>query len=222
MVTRSPIFTALGSTSVISDWKRPPPSKSSTATTIGGEGEKARRSTVNVAIEAGTSAMRSGAMRSTAWHFTHTRWGGRWRAPQAWHRLPTNANFHASARRAGGASGACGSGRRGGSRSRKPRHDRNVGYDTRPPPASWAATPAARRGRAGHAPDAGVGAVGQRDDGDEVVGLRRVERGGEHEAGVGGARVADAGEEVVGDRLLLHAGRRPPRASPRGREDRPR
>ena len=82
---------------------------------------------MKVAIVAGTSAMRSGAMRSTAWHLTHTRAGGRCRAPHAWQRLPVKPNFHASARRAGGAAGGCGSGRRGGSRLRKPRHVRKVG-----------------------------------------------------------------------------------------------
>src|SRR3989454_2381890 len=66
------------------------------AATTGGESEYASRSTVNVAIVAGTSASRSGAIRSTAWHFTHTRCGGKCRAPHAWQRLPVNANFHAS------------------------------------------------------------------------------------------------------------------------------
>src|SRR3989475_6076849 len=80
-----------------------------TAATTGGESEYASRSTVNVAIVAGTSASRSGAIRSTAWHFTHTRCGGKCRAPHAWQRLPVNANFHASARAAGGASGGWGS-----------------------------------------------------------------------------------------------------------------
>src|SRR5712692_3317869 len=89
---------------------------------MGGDGENARRSIVNVAMVASTSARRSGVMRSMAWHFTHTRWGGRWRVPQAWQRLPVNANFHASDRNDGGASGGWGSGRRGGSRRRKPRH----------------------------------------------------------------------------------------------------
>src|SRR5437762_5838726 len=69
-----------------------------TAATTGGESEYASRSTVNVAIVAGTSARRSGAIRSIAWHFTHTRCGGRCRAPHAWQRLPVKANFHASAR----------------------------------------------------------------------------------------------------------------------------
>src|SRR5512132_2843120 len=98
-----------------------------TATTTGGDIEYASRSTVKVAMVAGTSASDSGAMRSTAWHFTHTRWGGTWRAPHAWHRLPVNAYFHASARSAGGAAGTSGSGRRGGSRRSTPRQVRNVG-----------------------------------------------------------------------------------------------
>ena len=77
-----------------------------------------------VAIVARTSARRSRDILSMAWHFTQTRCGGRWRAPHAWQRLPVKPNFHASARAAGGASGGWGSGRRGGSRRRKPRHVR--------------------------------------------------------------------------------------------------
>src|SRR5262245_43051444 len=111
-----------------------------TAATTGGESEYASRSTVNVAIVAGISASRSGAIRSTAWHFTHTRCGGTCRAPHAWQRLPVKANFHDSARNDGGAAGRSGSGRRGGSRWRNPRHVRNVAYATRPPEATWAAT----------------------------------------------------------------------------------
>src|SRR5258707_3191315 len=69
---------------------------------------------------AGTSAMRSGVMRSTARHLRHTRVGGRCRVPHAWHRLPVKPNFHASARNAGGAAGARGAGPRGGLRLREP------------------------------------------------------------------------------------------------------
>src|SRR5207249_1888499 len=87
-----------------------------TAATTGGESEYASRSTVKVAIVAGMSASRSGAIRSTAWHFTHTRCGGACRVPQAWQRLPVKANFHDSARNDGAAAGRSGSGRRGGSR----------------------------------------------------------------------------------------------------------
>src|SRR5262249_40012594 len=130
-----------GSTSVSSHWYRPPPSKSITAATMGGDGENASRSIVKVAMVAGTSARRSGAMRSMAWHFTHTRCGGRCRVPHAWQRPPVDADFHASFRNDGGASGACGSGRRGGSRRRKPRHVIHVVYATRPfADAIWSAT----------------------------------------------------------------------------------
>ena len=87
-----------------------------TAATTGGDREYASRSTVKVAIVAGTSTSRSGAIRSIAWHFTQTRCGGRWRAPHVSQRLPVNANFQSSARRDGGAAGGSGSGRRGGSR----------------------------------------------------------------------------------------------------------
>src|SRR5207248_9605187 len=100
-----------------------------TATTTGGDIEYASRSTVNVAMVAGTSASRSGVMRSIAWHFTHTRCGGTWRAPHAWQRLPVNAYFQLSARAEAGASGGWGPGRRGGSRRRKPPgEERRRGY----------------------------------------------------------------------------------------------
>src|SRR6266478_9634243 len=116
-----------------------------TAATTGGESEYASRSTVKVAIVAEISANRSGAIRSTAWHFTHTRCGGACRAPHAWQRLPVKANFHDSARNDGAAAGRSGSGRRGGSRGRKPRHVKNVAYVRRPPEASCAATGGAGR-----------------------------------------------------------------------------
>src|SRR5439155_1090272 len=107
--TRLAILTGAGLTSVSSHWNRPPPSKSITAATTGGESEYASRSTVKVAIVAGMSASRSGAIRSTAWHFTHTRCGGACRVPQAWQRLPVKANFHDSARNDGAAAGRSGS-----------------------------------------------------------------------------------------------------------------
>ncbi len=73
--------------------------------------------------------MRSGCMRSTVPHLAQTRAGGRWRSPHCSQRPPTNPNFQPSLRSDGGAAGATGSGRRGGSRSRKPRHVRNVSYE---------------------------------------------------------------------------------------------
>src|SRR5262249_59511933 len=121
--------------------------------TTGGESEYASRSTVNVAIVAGLSASRSGVIRSIAWHFTHTRWGGRCTAPHAWQRLPVKANFHASARNEGGAAGRSGSGRRGGARGRKPRPVRKVADVTRPGEATRAA-----HGRAGPRGARGAGA----------------------------------------------------------------
>ena len=83
-----------GSTSVSSQRNRPPPSKSSTAATSGGLGVYASRSTVNVATVAGTSAIRSGCIRSTAPQFAQTRAGGRWRSPHCSQRSPVNPNFH--------------------------------------------------------------------------------------------------------------------------------
>src|SRR5438477_11106363 len=93
-----------------------------TATTTGGDIEYASRSTVNVAMVAGTSASRSGVMRSTAWHFTHTRCGGTWRVRQASQRLPVKPNFQSSPRYDGGPAGGPGSGRRGRPRLIRPRH----------------------------------------------------------------------------------------------------
>src|SRR5215831_19145822 len=100
--TRWPIATASGSTSVSSHVYRPPPSKSSTAATVGGDSEYANRSIVYVAMVAGVSASRMGAIWSTALHWLHTRAGGKWTKPHSVQRLPTNANFHASVRWAGG------------------------------------------------------------------------------------------------------------------------
>src|SRR4051812_23635679 len=128
--TRFPMATVLGSTSVISQRKRPPPSKSTTAATIGGLKENASRSTVYVAIVAGVSASRSCDIRSTAPHLTHTRAGGRCRVPHSSHREAWKANFHGSLRREAGATGGVGSGRLGGSRCNWPRHVRNLGYDS--------------------------------------------------------------------------------------------
>ncbi len=124
MPTRSPMATVSGSTSVSSHWKRPPPSKSITAATTGGLRLNASRSTVNVAIVAGTSAMRTGSIRSISPEPMLTRAGGRWTKPFS-SRLPTKAYFQASVRAEGGAAGRSGSGRRGGSRCRNPRHVRN-------------------------------------------------------------------------------------------------
>ena len=107
--------TVAGSTSVSSHWNLPPPSKSITADTTGGLRLKARRSTVNVAIVAGTSAIRTGSMWSISPEPMLTRVGGRWTKPPS-SRLPMKAYFQASVRRLGGAAGRSGSGRRGGSR----------------------------------------------------------------------------------------------------------
>src|SRR5256885_13274668 len=109
-----------GSTSVSSHWTRPPPSKSTTATTTGGWSENARRSRVWVAIVPGVSASRSSSIWSTAWHWRQTRWGGRWRRPQAWQRVAEKPNFQASPRWEAGAVGRVGAGRRGGCRGRRP------------------------------------------------------------------------------------------------------
>src|SRR4051794_32895041 len=99
-----------------------------TAATTGGLSENANRSTVKVATVPGTSANRSGAIRSTAWHFTHTRCGGRWRVPHSSQREPVKPYFQSSRRNDGGAAGRSGSGRRGGSRVSIPRQVRKVAY----------------------------------------------------------------------------------------------
>src|SRR5215218_11322325 len=97
------------------------------AATTGGLRLNARRSTVNVAIVAGTSAIRTCSMWSISPDVMLTRDGGRYTKPLV-SRVPTNAYFHASVRADGGAAGRSGSGRRGGSRSRNPRQVRNNGY----------------------------------------------------------------------------------------------
>ncbi len=62
-----------------------------TTATIGGLGVKASRSTVKVVTVPVASAMGTSLIRSTAPHFTQTRTGGRWIAPQFSQRLPTKA-----------------------------------------------------------------------------------------------------------------------------------
>ena len=70
--------------------------------------------------------MRTGTIWSIDRHFAQTRAGGRCRSPHTSHCEPVNPNFHSSARNDGGAAGDFGSGRRGGSRCRKPRQVRKV------------------------------------------------------------------------------------------------
>ena len=53
-----------------------------------------------------------------------TRAGGRCVKPHCSQQLPVSPNFQVSARDDGGAAGRSGSGRRGGSSSTRPRHDR--------------------------------------------------------------------------------------------------
>ena len=93
-----------------SHWKRPPPSKSITPTTTGGDNENASRSIVYVAIVAGTSASRSGSIWSTAPQRTQTRAGGRWRVPHDVHFEPTKPYFHGSVRSDGRRGGTLGIG----------------------------------------------------------------------------------------------------------------
>src|SRR5438132_987425 len=100
--TRCPTATESGSTSVSSHVYRPPPSKSRTAATVGGDSEYASRSIVYVAIVACESASGAGDIWSMELHRLHTRAGGRLMKPHSLHFDPTNANFQASVRCAGG------------------------------------------------------------------------------------------------------------------------
>src|SRR3954466_8379633 len=100
--TRWPTSTESGSTSVSSHVYRPPPSKSSTAATAGGGGGYPSRSIVYVATVAGVSDRGTGDCWSIELHRLQTRAGGRLMNPHSFHCEPTNANFHASVRCAGG------------------------------------------------------------------------------------------------------------------------
>src|SRR3954468_24571688 len=99
--TRWPTATESGSQSVSSQVYRPPPSKSSTAATVGGDSEYASRSIVYVVTVACVSANEIGDIWSMELHLLHTRAGGSEMKPHSLHLLPTNANFHASVRCAG-------------------------------------------------------------------------------------------------------------------------
>ena len=79
---------------------------------------------MNVAIVAWTSAMRTGVIWSIEPDSMDTRDGGRWTKPDS-SLLPKKPYFHAVVRNDGGPAGRSGSGRRGGSRRRKPRQVRN-------------------------------------------------------------------------------------------------
>ena len=80
--------------------------------------EAASQSTVNVATVPIASAKDTWSASSTARQPAQTRCGGRWRWPQARHRLPARPNFQPACRHDGGAAGASASGRRPGSRGR--------------------------------------------------------------------------------------------------------
>src|SRR3954452_11170114 len=96
--TRWPTSTESGSTSVSSHVYRPPPSKSSTAATVGGESEYASRSIVYVAIVACVSESDTGDCWSIESHRLHTRAGGNDTKPHSLHFEPVNEYFHASVR----------------------------------------------------------------------------------------------------------------------------
>src|SRR5262249_6501740 len=142
--TRSPIARSSASTSVSSIGSRPPPSKSTTANTIGGLGEYAMRSIVNVATVPSTSLIGAASISSTAPPSRDTRAGGRCSAPVDSSREPTNANFQSCVRPATAAEIRSGSGRRGGSTVTTRRQDKERPYGSGPPFSTCAAT-----GRAG-------------------------------------------------------------------------
>src|SRR4051812_11649005 len=108
---------------------------------------------VNVATVAPTSRIGTGVMWSTALHERQTRAGGRLQVPHCSHRVPIRPYFQSTPRNDGGAKGGTGSGRRGGSRSSMPRHDRKVAYESVSSAAAiWVAT----LGRARRAANASV------------------------------------------------------------------
>jgi hypothetical protein len=122
--TRMPIETSSGRTSVSSTGRRPPPSKSHTANTTGGDCEYASESSVKVTTVAGTSAIGAGSMSSTLPPTNDTRAGGRCSAPVSRSREPTKPYFQSSRRSAAEADIRAGSGRLGGWNGNTPRHDR--------------------------------------------------------------------------------------------------
>ena len=156
---------------------------------------------------AGTSAMRSGVIWSTARHLTQTRAGGRWRVPHAVHRLAAKPNFQRLGR---GATAAPPGGSRIGPARRlaveqaAPGEERGVGQvvaarrDLLRPPAPRCRPRASAVGRP---QDRHVGAVGQRDH----MTTRRAAPGRGRRPGAGPAWAAPvlpiAAGEVVGERL---------------------
>ena len=93
---------------------------------IGGLGEYAIRSTVNVLMVASTSAIGAASMSSWWALVNDTRAGGRCRAPDSRSRLPSKPNFQSFERWATAVDARPGSGRFGGSSSSSPRQARNV------------------------------------------------------------------------------------------------
>src|SRR4029077_11942576 len=94
---------------------RPPSSKSTPGNTMGGGGEYASRSTVNVAMVPFTSAMGSGVISSVRSPSNDTRDGGMKTMPSVVSRLPTKPYFQSDERAAAVPDMRAGSGRRGGS-----------------------------------------------------------------------------------------------------------
>ena len=183
-----PMETSSGRTSVSSTGRRPPPSKSHTANTIGGDGEYASESTVKVATVAGTSAIGAGSMSSTvAARRSDTRAGGRCSAsvltvPRTDEAvLPVEAPLGSRCRhprRLGPVrAAAIGS---------TPRHDRYLAYGERVVAAAElvgdaGGAPVATGDRLGDPEHEHVGAVGHRHQGDDLAGLGRLEQRGEQQ-----------------------------------------
>src|SRR3954470_2587644 len=94
--TRWATATESGSQSVSSHVYRPPPSKSSTAATVGGDSEYANRSIVYVATVAALSDNGAGDCWSIESHRLQTRAGGNDTNPHSLHFDPVKAYFHAS------------------------------------------------------------------------------------------------------------------------------
>ena len=161
---------------------RPPPSKSTTANTIGGLGDQASRSTVKVTTVPVASAIGSGSEPGPGF-------GGSCTSPSSL-RLPTKPYFHSSLRAAADDDTRAGSGRRGGSAASIPRQRRNVPYGIGAPAAACVAHrpgDVLRGDRVGGPEQEHVGPVGQHHQGEHLAGGGALEQRRQQQSGVGGA-----------------------------------
>src|SRR3954451_507747 len=95
-MSRSPIATPAGGTSVTSALRLPPPSTSTTTIETGRSGVGASRSSVTLTTVQPTSRSEYGSPASVAPQLGHTLPGGVSTAPQALHFEATSAYFHSA------------------------------------------------------------------------------------------------------------------------------